>query len=222
MPYLEFLNRLNGYAEEDFAQFQKKLIFTQYTVLGVRTPVLRSLAKSLNATIDELLSYPNEYYEVVFIKIAVIASLPFEEFLSHLEYALSLIDNWALCDCFKANCIKKRKREFLSVLEKCFASGKEYYIRYTLVTLLNYYVEEAYLPTVVAYLCRTNANAYYIHMAAAWLTAELLVKHYEEGLSILREGLLSPKTHNKAIQKAIESYRVSNERKEFLRSLKIK
>ncbi len=222
MSYLEFLNLLKGQAEEDFAVFQRRLIFTKYSFLGVRTPVMRRLAKSFKGNIEALLSYPDEYYEVVFIKLTAISLLPYEEFLRYIDYAVSKMDNWALCDCFKAKCIAKHKEEFLPQIEKFFIKGEEYSVRYALVTLLYYYVEKPYISKIKDYLRRTDTAAYYIHMAAAWLVAELLVKEFEEGVTLLKEGVLSPKTHNKAIQKAIESYRLTDERKEFLRSLKIK
>ncbi len=222
MQYLNFLERLKSYAEKDFVAFQRKLIITKYEVLGVRTPVMRKIAKDFKDDLEELLSYPDEYYEVVFIKLTAISALPFERFLQYLELAVSLMDNWALCDCFKARCIEKRKEEFLPVLEGLFMNKGEYYTRYVLVSLLYYYVEEKYIPTIKEYLRRCDTSPYYVHMAAAWLTAEILLKRYEEGVAILKEGILPKRTHNKAIQKAMESYRVSKDRKEFLSSLKIK
>ncbi len=222
MSYSATLDRLNAYAEEKFAAFQRKLIFTKYEILGVRTPTFRKLAKEYTGSVDELLGYPNEYYEIVCLKLAVVSALPYEQFIRYLPACLSLIDNWALCDCFRAKCLKARKEDFLPILENLFQTGKEYFVRYVLVTLLFEYTDKRYLPLVKAYLRRTDCEPYYIHMAAAWLTAEILTKHYEEGVSLLKERILPPKTHNKAIQKAIESYRVTQEEKEYLRSLKIK
>ncbi len=221
MRYIEFLNELLPFAEEEFAAFQRKLVFTERTILGIRTPALRKIAKNVKVDLATLLSYPNEYYEVVFIKLTVLSSLPYEEFIRRLEEGLALVDNWALCDGFKANCIKESREEFLPVLEKMFQSGKEYFVRYVFVTLLTTYMEEEYLPHVRSFLERADCSPYYVHMAAAWLTAEVLIKHYEEGVALLKSGILPAKTHDKSIQKAIESYRLTNEQKEYLRSLKI-
>ena len=132
------------------------------------------------------------------------------------------MDNWALSDCFKPKCLKKYRDDFLPELEKLFSDGKEFYQRYVLVVLLSEYVEQKYLPLIENYLKRADTQPYYVHMAAAWLTAEVLIKEYNYGVEILKKGLLERKTHNKAIQKAIESYRLTQEQKEFLRSLKIK
>ncbi len=222
MTYSEFIDKITPYAEKEFAAFQKRLIFTNRAILGIRTPVLRKLAKEYAEDIEEIFGYPNEYYEVVFIKLTIVSLLPYEKFLQYLPQCVSLIDNWALCDCFKGKYIAKHKEEFLPVLEKLFIEGKEFYVRYVLVVLLAHYLTPKYIPIVKEYIRRTNAGPYYIHMSAAWLVAEMLIKAYDDGVSLLKEGILPPKTHDKAIQKAIESYRLTTEQKEFLRSLKIK
>ena len=222
MTYSSFIDELKNLAEPEFAQFQRRLIFTNYEILGVRTPTLRKIAKTWQGREKELLSFPNAYYEVVFVKLAAISALTFAEFIKNVDDCVSLIDNWALCDSFKAKCISKHKREFLPILELLFEKGREYYQRYVLVVLLAEYVEKEYLPLIRKYIRRANKQPYYVHMAAAWLVAEILVKEYETGICILKEDNLPVKTHNKAIQKAIESYRLTTEQKEFLRSLKIK
>lgn len=221
MMYSQFIEVLKGHAEEGFAAFQRKLIFTKRKILGVRTPTMRKIAKEFSGDIKALFSYPNEYYETVFIKLTAVSLLPYNEFLTYLDECVSLMDNWALCDSFKAKCIKKHKEDFLVVLEKLFHHGGEYFERYVLVVLLAEYVEKKYLDVIKAYIQRADTEIYYVHMAVAWLTAEILIKEYADGVNLLKEGILPPKTHNKAIQKAIESYRLSNEQKEFLRSLKI-
>ena len=207
MTYLEFLDILSSKAESAFAQFQKRLIFTKYKIMGVRTPTLRKLAKEYAADFEEIFAFPNEYYEVVFIKLTMVAALPYHRFLEKLEDCVALMDNWALCDSFKAKCLKRHKEEFLPAL---------------LVVLLAEYVEQKYLPTIESFIRHANTAFYYVHMAVAWLLAEVLVKEYDQGIELLNKRIVDIKTHNKAIQKAIESYRLNQEQKEFLRSLKIK
>jgi len=222
MTYSNLLKILNDYKEDAFANFQRKLIFTKAKILGVRTPVMRKIAKENEWNVEELLAFSDEYFEVIFIKLAVVSSLPYEEFVRCVEKCVSLIDNWACCDCFKAKCIEKHKEEFLPVLIRLFKNGGEFSVRFVLVTLLTFYVEEKYLPFVREYIAQTNPSAYYVHMALAWLTAEILVKYYDYGVSLLKENLLTKRTHNKAIQKATESFRLTKQQKEYLRSLKIK
>ena len=222
MEYSQFLKILSSFAEEKFAEFQRRLIFTKYQILGVRTPKMREIAKQYADNFEEIFSFPNEYYEVVFIKLTMVSYLPYKEFLHHLDECVSLMDNWALCDCFKAKCIKKNKKEFLPVLEGIFRRGGEYEQRYPLVTLLYFYVEKDYLPILQKFIAKTNTKPYYAYMAVSWLVAEILVKEYDFGIEFLKSRIIDEKTHNKSIQKAIESYRLTNEQKEFLRSLKIK
>ena len=222
MTYSEFIEMLNAHSERDFAAFQRKLIPTPRKIIGVRTPTMRKIAKTQFLDIENLLTYPDEYYETVFIQLTAISMLGYEEFLQYLPRAVALMDNWALCDCFKAKCIRAHKENFLQVLEGLFQNGGEFFERYVLVVLLSEYTEKKYLAKIKEYISRSNTARYYVHMAVAWLTAEMLIQEYESGLELLKDRLLDVKTHNKAIQKAIESYRLSNEQKEYLRSLKIK
>ena len=221
MIYDELLSKLKSYAEPSLSAFHSSLIKApREEVLGVRTATLRKIAKSI--PIEEAVSYPDDYYEVKFIKLTVISRLPYERFLEYLPCALPLIDNWALCDGFKAKCIQNHRKEFLPIIEEIHGAGKEFFVRYALVELLYDYVSEEYLPLLFEYLRKTNCDKYYVHMAAAWLTAEILVKHFDVGVTFLKEKALDVKTHNKSIQKAIESYRLTKEQKEYLKTLKIK
>lgn len=222
MKYSQFLDELNTYAERQFAAFQKKLIFTKQTILGVRTPVLRSLAKKYVEYVQDFMAFPDEYYEVTFVKLTIVSYLPYDEFVQYLPKCVILIDNWATCDSFRAKCIQKHKDEFLSVLPPIFAMDTEFSQRYVLVSLLAYYVKKPYIETIYYYLRKVDYSQYYVHMAAAWLAAELLIKEYGYGLKLLEDNVLPTRTRNKAIQKAIESYRLTQEQKERLRSLKIK
>jgi len=222
MTYSEFIDELQANAEPSYAAFHARLTPTNYKIMGVRVPTMRKIAKKLQGDLETLFAFPNEYYEVVFIKLTIVSLLPYERFVEYVEPCVALMDNWAHCDSFKAKCIRKNKEKFLPVLEKIFQNGDEFSQRYVLVTLLSEYVEKKYLPLIEDYIRRADTVPYYVHMAVAWLLAEILIKEYDDGVKLLKKGVTSPKTHDKAIQKAIESYRLTNEQKEFLRSLKIK
>ncbi len=222
MKYSEFLDVLAPFAETSYADFQRRLIFTKYEILGVSTPILRKLAKEYASDFEDIFAFPNEYDEVVAVKLFQAAALPYEAFVERVEDCVALMDNWALCDSFKAKCIKKHKDEYLSVLKRLFERDGEYEQRYPLVALLTEYVEAQYLPTIKSFILIADVSRYYVHMATAWLIAEILVKEYNAGVALLKEKVVDGKTHNKAIQKAIESYRLTNAQKEFLRSLKIR
>ncbi len=221
MTYSELLEILKERSEDEFRLFQKKLIFTKSEILGVRTPTLRKIAKGLKGN-DDLFSFPDEYYEVTFLKLAVAAQLPFDKLTERLDSLVAAIDNWATCDTFKPVCVQKNKERFFPYIERYFCRGEEFFQRFALVSLLNFYVEEKYLSVIERYLSKADTDKYYVYMAAAWLTAEVLVKYYNQGLAILQSGILDKKTHNKAIRKAVESYRIDEEKKEYLKTLKIK
>ena len=222
MEYSKLIKTLSACKEEKFAQFQRRLIPTQQTVLGVRTPKMREIAKTLYKTtdIEEIMRYPDEYYEVTFIKLTIVSLLPYGTFIKYVERCVDLIDNWATCDSFKPKCILKNKQDFLPVLDSLFEKGTEFSVRFAFVTLLFGYMEKEYLPLIRSYIEKADTKPYYIYMVVAWLVAEILVKHYEYGVELLKENVLDVKTHNKSIQKAIESYRLTNAQKEYLRSLK--
>lgn len=222
MTYCEFLTELRSCAEEKLADFHTPLLNSKtQKILGVRMSVLRKIAKSKVGEVEELFSYPDEYHEVTLLKLLAVSYLPYEKFLAYVDRAVALISNWAQCDCFKANCIKKHRKEFLPKITAYFNTGEEFFQRYALVTLLYDYIDENYFDTIMDFLSRADTKKYYVYMAAAWLVAELLTKEFNFGVRVLQSGVLDVKTHNKAIQKARESYRISKERKEFLNSLKI-
>ena len=222
MKYSEILDLLNGYKEERFAQFQRQLIPTKQTILGVRTPILRNLAKEYKNYVEDFLTFPDEFYEVTFLKLTIVSLLPYERFCCYVEKCVEWIDNWATCDSFRAKCVKKHKAEFLPILEKIFQKQGEFSQRYVLVVLLFEYLEEEYLKIILSYIEKANKSFYYVHMAVAWLTAEICIKYFDFGISILKSGVLPIDTHNKSIQKSLESYRLTKEQKDCLRSLKIK
>lgn len=222
MTYETLLERLVLNRDEQFCVFQKSLIFTKQTIIGVRTPILKKFAKEIvkSGETEQVLSFPSEYFEVTMIKLFAAATLDFDRLVLHLEPLLKDVDNWAACDGFKPVAVKRSREQFLPYLERCFAFGEPFFVRFTLVTLLNFYIDEEYLPLIKSYLTRTNTQPYYVRMAAAWLVAEILIKQYAFGLELLIDGFLDKNTHNKAIQKARESFRLNKEQKAYLLTLK--
>ena len=218
--YGELLAELKACAEPEYAAFHKRLLKNdKINVLGVRVPTLRKLAKRYKNAIDPILCCSDEYYEVTFIKLQAVALLPWEEFIKYVDKCVPLIDNWATCDCFAPKCIGGHKDEFLPYVSK-YLHGGEFSQRFALTTLLHFYVEEEYLQLIADTVRKSSRELYYVHMAAAWLIAEVLVKFYDKGVEFLKLNGLDTKTHNKAIQKACESYRLTKEQKDFLRGLK--
>ena len=222
MHYHEFLEEIKLYAKEEYKCFHKKLLKDEkIEVLGVKVPDLRKLAKKYGGDIEWLLSLPDEYYEVTFIKLVAVASLDYPQFIKYVDRCVPLIDNWASCDsAFDAKCIAKHREEFLPFVRKYIATNGEFYQRYALVTLLKYYAEDSYTEVIFPLVEKCDTSKFYVHMAAAWLISEMLVKCYPQTSSFLLENSLDKKTHNKAIQKACESFRISNDRKNYLKGIK--
>ena len=221
LQYQELLTELKNYADEDYRAFHKKLLKNDnIQVIGVRVPMLRKTAKKYKDCIDELLTFPDDYYEVTFVKLTAVSYLKYGEFIKYVDQCVPLIDNWATCDCFTAKCIEGHRQEFLPYILKYAAEDGEFYQRFALVTLLHYYVEEQYAEIIFDLCEQCDTQKYYVHMAAAWLVAEMLVKHYETAKNFLLKNSLDKKTHNKAIQKACESFRLSDERKNYLKGIK--
>lgn len=221
MRYQEFLDEIKFYAEPGYRDFHKKLLKNdKIDVLGVRVPMLRKLAKKYKSEVDTLLSFPDEYYEITFIKLTAVSLLEYAAMVARLDACIKLIDNWATCDCFNPKCVSKHKDEFLPVIREYAARTGEFEQRFALTSLLHFYVEEKYLETIFAIVERCDTSKYYVHMAAAWLIAETLAKYYPRARGFLMENSLDKKTHNKAIQKSCESFRLSNDEKNYLKGMK--
>ena len=221
MSYEQLLKTLEELSQGKYKEFHAKLLNNpSLKVLGVRVPDLRKVAKKFKGAEDELLSFPDDFYEVTFIKLTAVADMPYEQFIERVDRCVALMDNWATCDCFSPKCIADHREEFLPFIEKYISDPREFYQRFALTTLLSYYVKEDYLGYIFECCRRADASLYYVHMAVAWLVAEVLAKCYERGVEFLTSQALTKKTHNKAIQKAKESFRLTPEQKINLNNLK--
>lgn len=221
MTYEEVLECLFSEQDEGYREFQSALIKNDSIhLIGVRMPILRRLAREWKGELESFLAFPDEWYEVTFLKFSLYALLPFDMFTANICEMVGLLDNWATTDGFHAKCIAKHREEFLPYIRAFSCDGREFVERYALVSLLHDYVEEQYLPEIFAALERADGTKYYTGMGAAWLFSEVLVKQYDAGREYLKEGKLSPFVHNAAIRKATESFRLSKEQKEELKSFK--
>ncbi len=220
IAYEEVLARLRSLAEENFRVFQEKLIKDSAPILGVRTPALRKLAREYRGETDAFLTFPDEYYEVTWLKCAVAAQLPYTQFVAVVDRLVGLLDNWATCDMFAPACIQKHRDLFRTCILRYLADERVFVRRFALTTLLHFYVTEGELPFVFDCLSAVDARPYYVSMAAAWLTAEVLVKFYERGKAFLLEGTLDGATYLRAVRKARESFRLTDAQKEELQTLK--
>ncbi len=221
ITYEELLARLRACADEKYVAFHGRLLKNENVrLLGVRVPILKRLAKEMKGEFANILAFPDEYYEVTFLKCQIAGLLPYAEYVSAAKILVERLDNWGTCDCFKAPCVTKYREEFLPIIREWLKDGREFVVRYALVMLLSYYVTAEYLEIIFEAVCSVSAEKYYVMMASAWLVAEVLARHFNEGVAFLQKNLLPVSVHNKAILKARESFRLSADEKELLKNLK--
>ncbi len=222
----DILNELKNLSEESYKEFNVKIIPTSQNVLGVRLPLLRQVAKRIakENPLEFIASDKQNVYEMVMLEGLVLAALkePFVDLLPQIEDFLAKIDNWGHIDSvfgsFKS--IKKDPEGVMQVVLKWLESEHEFVVRAALVILLGYYVEEKYLNTVFRLSQQVTHKAYYVHMANSWLISVCMAKYPEQTIEFFKANTLDAKTHNKAIQKSRESFRVSQEHKDLLLVLK--
>ena len=211
--------------EEVYREFSAKLMPTaeKETVIGIRVPVLRKYAKSLEDYDDFLNQLPHRYFEENNLHAFLIErERDFDCCIEKLEAFLPYVDNWATCDGMKPKALKKEPRKLLLHIKKWITSGKTYTVRYAINLLMSYYLDEQFQPEFLTMVCDVHSDEYYINMMRAWYFATALAKQYEATLPYLQNHLLDEWTHNKTIQKAIESYRICDGQKCDLRTLRRK
>lgn len=220
ISYDEVLARLRESADEKYRIFHARLLADpSVRLIGVRMPALRRLAREWEGEADELLRLPEEYYEVTFLKCAVVALLPYPAFCERADACVALLDNWAVCDAFHPRCIAAHREEFLPRLKRYFEDEREFVRRFALVTLLQSYMQEEWLPLIFDCASQCGGTPYYVAAAAGWLIAEVLARFYDDGLEFLQKGNLPKDIFLIAVKKARESFRLTPSQKEELAAL---
>lgn len=209
-----------------YKEFHSKLIPTidKNTIIGIRIPLLRSYAMKIKYTkeADKFLNtLPHTYYDENVLHALLLSEITdYETFIKSIQAFLPYIDNWAVCDVLKPKSIKKHKQIFIDEIKSWISSKDTYTIRFGVVMLMTYYLDEDYQKDYLNYPLQVKSDEYYVNMAISWFYATALAKHYDEVVKILKDKKLSVWVHNKTIQKAIESYRITKEQKEELKKLK--
>lgn len=227
MPPEELQSRLLDLQDVGYREFHLKACPQAQHVIGVRVPEQRKLAKEITRGdfwqfLDTVQPY---YYEELLITGIVIASAPMglAERLDYTAWFVSKIDNWAVCDTFCAS-FKPKPQDLPKIWDFILQyreSSQEYELRFMLVMILDYFILADYLPQIFALLDEVKSDKYYVEMAKAWLIAEIFTKFRDEVLDYLGRDQLSVFAHNKAIQKARESRRVTDADKQLLLSIKL-
>lgn len=211
-----------------YRDFHAKLIPTveRETVIGVRVPELRKYSRKLFQTQPEsvesfMKELPHTYYEENNVHAFCIEQIKdYEECVEKLDAFLPYVDNWATCDMMAPKVFKKHLPELKEKIRQWLASGETYTIRFAIGMLMKHYLEEEFQPEYPALVAQVQSQEYYVKMMAAWYFATALAKQYEVILPYIEENRLEMWTHNKTIQKAVESNRITPQQKAYLKTLK--
>ena len=218
--------RLSACRDEEYRDFQSKLVpnIPKETVLGVRTPDMRKIAKEIKGTEDAeafLSQLPHEYYEENLVHFFLIAEIrDFDECVKAVETFLPYVDCWPVCDQSSPKVFARNHERLLPFIKKWIGSEHVYTARFGIRMLMNEFLGEDFRPEYLEWVAAVKGEDYYVKMMVAWYFATALAKRYDESIVFIEERRLDYWTHKKAIQKAIESFRVSDEHKEYLKTLR--
>lgn len=224
----EIRDELFRLQDEKYRDFQGKLMPTVAadTVIGVRTPALRKFAKELVKRSDIqvfLNDLPHRYFDENQLHAFVISEIKdYEECVAEVNRFLPFVNNWATCDQMSPKVFKKHRKELIEQIKLWLRSDEVYTIRFGIGMLMQHYLDEDFDPEYPQMVAGIRSDEYYVRMVIAWYFATALAKQYDVILPFIEERRLDAWTHNKAIQKSIESFRITVGQKEYLKSLKIK
>ena len=224
----EIEGRLFELADPEYKEFHKHLMpgYSEDAIIGVRTPPLRKLAAEF-AKRPEIAGFisslPHRYYEENNLHAFIISrTKDFDRSIAEAEAFLPYIDNWATCDCWAPKAFSAHTDELIPYIRKWLRSEHSYTVRYAIGTLMRFYLDEHFKPEYCELVSSVISEEYYINMMIAWYFATALAKQYDTAISYLTDKRLPLWVHNKTIQKAVESFRISNGTKAYLKTLRLK
>ncbi|MBQ1998672.1 MAG: DNA alkylation repair protein [Spirochaetales bacterium] len=227
----EITEQLITMKDEVYKNFHGKLMPTinPDTILGVRVPLLRKFSNQLNKNLSKeeierfMSELPHRYYEENNIHAFLIEKInDYDECIAALDKFLPYVDNWATCDMMNPKIFKKNTRKLFDKIEEWMSSSHVYTIRFGIGMLMRFYLDDNFSTQYLDMVANIVSDEYYVNMMKAWFFATALAKQYEATLPYIQQNRLDIWSHNKAIQKSIESFRVSKEHKEELRRYKRK
>ena len=225
---MNHINRLFALRDEAYASFQGNLVPTVAPdrIIGVRTPALRNLAAEMvkeGCDKDFISELPHRYFEEDQLHAFVVSLVKdYGRCVEEVDRFLPYVDNWATCDQLSHKCFGRHRLELLGYVERWIGSNHVYTVRFAMGMLMRHYLDDAFKKLYLDMVADVSSEEYYIRMMQAWYFATALAKQYESSLPYIEGRRLPQWTHNKAIQKAVESFRVTEEHKEFLKSLRWK
>ena len=221
------LDRLYALQDTQYRDFQGKLLPTvdPKTIIGVRTPDLRKLAKEL-AKQDDIGSFldnlPHSYFDENQLHAFILSELKnYDRCIALVDHFLPYIDNWATCDQLSPKVFRKHKTELLTQIKSWLKSDATYTVRFAVGMLMQHYLDDDFNIAYPKLVAAIKSDEYYINMMRAWYFATALAKQYDAIIPYIEQKKLDAWTHNKAIQKAVESYRITPEQKEYLKTFRL-
>jgi len=222
------IKELFKHKDEKYKRFNSKLIpnIDRKKIIGVKIPDIRKIYKMMNSLEKDIFinNLPHEYHEENLLHAIILSNYKTDvnELLKKIDQFLPYIDNWAVCDILSFKIFLNHKELILKKIEKWINSKHEYTVRFAIVILLKYYLNDKYINKTNNLVLNINKKEYYINMAIAWYFSYALIYQYNTTIIIFENKILNKWLHNKSIQKAIESYRIPKDKKEYLKTLKIK
>ena len=219
--------RLFEMQDVQYREFTAKLIPTvsPERIIGVRTPDLRKYAAELSRTEDAavfMAALPHRYHEENTLHGFLIERIAdYDACVAALDAFLPYVDNWATCDSIRPRCFRRNLSRLIGEIRRWMASEQTYTIRFGVEMLMCFYLDGAFDPVYLDWVAALRSEEYYVNMMIAWFFATALAKQWDAALPVIEARRLDPWVHNKAIQKAVESYRIPADRKNLLRTRKI-
>ena len=213
--------------DKGYRDFQSKLIPTipVETIIGVRIPAIRKLAKEYGKdpeSVEFLKQLPHTYYDDNILHALLVAEIKdYEVCVKEVERFLPYVDNWAVCDIFAPKVFRKNKDKLIDKIREWTASGHPYTCRFGMGMLMTHFLDEDFRVEYLEIPAAVHSEEYYVNMMIAWFYATALAKQWDATIGYIEDQRLDTWTHNKTIQKARESYRITPEQKEYLKTLKM-
>lgn len=226
---IEIENDFFNMRDERYKDFTASLIPTvKQRIIGVRTPQIRAYARTMGDAEDDksaarlFLQNKHRYYELDNLHAAIISSVRDTECgIMLLNDFLPRVDNWATCDMLRPRCFKKNKEELLLCIRQWLESKHTFTVRFGIEMLMCHFLEEDFSIEQMYMAMGTPEGEYYVDMMVAWYMATALAKQWDEAVKVLENRVLSPWRHNKTVQKACESLRISKEKKIYLKGMRV-
>ena len=225
------MNKIRDYllSQQDmkYRDFTLPLIpnIDEKTFIGVRLPVIKKYAKDLDekSRLEFLNSLPHQYHEENILHAFILSNIKdYDTFINYVNKFLPYVTNWSVSDTICNKHLEKHKSQLINEIYKWLKSDELYRVRYAVKCLMIYYLNEDFKEEHLQKVEQVKLDDYYVRMMIAWYLATGLAKNYDQFIKVIEEKRFDSFTHNKAIQKAIESYRVSDEHKAYLKTLKVK